>query len=586
MGNNLEKANSSPTETFAYPGSIEATVNRAEGRVQLDIDPFQIPNALDVLGEDWVRKDEFHVTLVGSGQRIAEHLIGQDSSLSKRGSSRLAGTLLDETLKGRSFRVLPQNEIRVVQDGDRKTIVRMCHVEGMGEFFEAVSAKVGARIEPPPAHITLYTLQNRKAIGIYNKERLAKVTIPLPAEQIQLVRRAMGLDIITGKAYGWGKLARLLSQEPIKAAYKRTTGDFNLADLFSAFPVFAQILKERHREECYVQSRTILGEMVDAIQTSASKMPQELKGDFNAGSELSEKARKLREAITPKKAPLRKKITSMVQDILYSPPRIPDEIPDSQKLDLLSAEVLRQLETYDLIYDDVFELPEKVGRGRWEIKIPKETGTTIFEDITEILGDEAPAFAEGLATFLAKKTLKHLRRFTVIPVDILTEEALRQEADGSFPADFRQTEFFRRQSELENYRQKDLSSGVPFEKGTISFFTCFEGWPFYKLGTNQQEDIEIAEKLAEGMYDALTPGGGIVFFSWRVEGETGEDRELLMAVEKFWEYRGMKITKVVYSRSDLAAMMVEREEELLAHSPIFTEGADEFEVLVVEKLKT
>ena len=277
-------------ERTGHVARIEGIINRTSRRVQLDITVPGLPESIDVLGEHWARKSELHVTLIGPGQRLDERLREINPQLSKRGSERQAEQVISGILEGKSFRVIPRDELRVVQENDRKTIIRMCAVGEAEAFFGELSEAFGFPIEVPPTHITLYTLKNKWPIGIYSKQQLDKITRKLTNPEAHEVGRLIGLvDDVTGHNYAWGKVARNMSEDAIKQALEETDGDFLLVDLCSAFPLLAQILRERHkRERCYSPAKKIVGELAQALETSPKKMPDELKGDFNNTPELSE----------------------------------------------------------------------------------------------------------------------------------------------------------------------------------------------------------------------------------------------------------------------------------------------------------
>lgn len=576
MGTAKEKPSGTPDSITRNSGILESVVNRSTTRVQLDIALPALPEAIDVLGEHWVRKSEFHVTLIGPGQKLEVDLKSRDPSLSKRNAKALVKDAIDKTLEGKSFRVVAQDELRIAQDKDRKTIVRMCQVEGVDDFFTDLSQRLGFPVEVPPTHITLYTLRNGWPIGIYNDEQLRKTTRKLTNVEAQEVRNLIGLaDAISGRNYAWGKLARNISEDAIKQTLEGTEGDFLLVDLCSAFPLFARILRERHKKErCYPQAKKIVGELAQTLETSSKRMPEELKGDFNDTEEMSDKNRKLRDAITPKGAPLRKVLTSLVEDFLYDPAQIDEGDSKNQ----IAERLLNLFGTYDIIYEDVFELEEKVGRGRWQIRNAKETGITPHSEFTRILDNEADKFMNGLSVFLAKKILPNLRKFSVISLDISTPQELRGESLRSFPDEFINTEFYRRINKLEDHMLGDMAR-PPFQPESVSFYACFEGWPFSTFGLDERQ----TKDMVLWILLSLKPGGKALFFPWQVQGETPKERRQLEDIEKFWQLMGAKIARKEFTRDELKQQMVDRELVLVDHSPVFKEPNDVFTALILEK---
>lgn len=558
--------------------AIEGKVNSTAKGVRLDVEIPNLPEAIDALGEHWIRKGEFHVTLIGSGLKLEDRLRERNPDLSHKKAGRLINLVLGETLAGKSFKVIPQDELRIAQEKDRKTIVRMCSVEGTKDFFSELSRSLGLEIEAPPTHITLYTLRNGWPIGIYNRQRLDEVTRKLTRPESHEIGKHIGLvNAISGHNYAWGKTARNISEDTIKQTIEETDGDFSLVDLCSAFPLFTQILRERHKKErCYTQAKKITGELSNILTNPPGKMPDELKGEFNTASEMTDKNRQLRNAMTPKNALLRKVLTSLIEDFLYDPPSVNQDDPGKQ----VASTLLGLLQTYNTFYEDVFELEEKVGRGRWQIRTARNADVTPYSQFKEILGEEADKFMTGLSAFLAKKILPHLRKFRAISLDIATPQELRDESKESFPDEFNNTEFYRRIGELKDHMPADMSH-LPFQPESVSFFTCFEGWPFDRLGFSETQ----VRDMAVWVLISLKPGGRALFFPWQVQDETPQDRKQLESVESLWKSLGAKITRKEFTRDELKGQMADRELVLVDHSPVFQEPNNVFTALIVEKPK-
>lgn len=454
----------------------------------------------------------------------------------------------------------------------------MCRVEGAEEFFSELSRTLGFPIEIPPTHITLYTLRNGWPIGIYNRQRLNEVTRKLTNPETHEIGKHIGLTpAISGHSYAWGKTARNISEDDIEQTLEETEGDFFLVDLCSAFPLFAQILRERHKKErCYTQAKRIMGELLNALQTSPRKIPDELRGEFNTASEMTGKNRKLRGAMAPKNAILRKVLTSLIEDLLYDPPPTNQDDPEKQ----VASTLLGEFQTYSTYYEDVFELEEKVGRGRWQIRTAQNADTTLHSQFEEILREEADKFMTGLSVFLAKKILPHIRKFRAISLDILTPQELRDESRKSFPDEFKNTEFYRRIDELKDHVLTNVSY-MPFQSESVSFFTCFEGWPFDKLGFSETQ----VRDMAIWTLISLKPGGRALFFPWQVQDKTPQDRSQLESIERLWKSMGARITRREFTRDELKGQMADRELVLVDHSPVFQEPNDVFTALIVEKPK-
>jgi hypothetical protein len=54
----------------------------------------------------------------------------------------------------------------VAEPPDAETIIQMVEMPGLGDFFAALGKLVGAHLELPPTHVTLYTYHTEKGIGL------------------------------------------------------------------------------------------------------------------------------------------------------------------------------------------------------------------------------------------------------------------------------------------------------------------------------------------------------------------------------------------------------------------------------------
>jgi hypothetical protein len=122
------------------------------------IPPLNIPPTLHYDDADWLAKKEFHVTLLDTE---TETLLGERAR--KRGIR---------------FEVVLRDEFWMLTKGRARSIIQMCDVRGAAEFY----ARLG--IERPPLHVTLYTIGDRRGIGVASHVELERVgtriNSPLP----------------------------------------------------------------------------------------------------------------------------------------------------------------------------------------------------------------------------------------------------------------------------------------------------------------------------------------------------------------------------------------------------------------------
>jgi hypothetical protein len=118
----------------------------------LHIPPLLIPPTIHFDGVEWLAKREFHVTMLNTE---SEELLGRRA--------------ISAAKKGLHFEVALRDEHWMLTKGRARSIIRVCDVAGADEFF----ARLG--IEKPPLHVTLYTIGDRRGIGIATHDELDRI---------------------------------------------------------------------------------------------------------------------------------------------------------------------------------------------------------------------------------------------------------------------------------------------------------------------------------------------------------------------------------------------------------------------------
>jgi hypothetical protein len=137
----------------------------------------------------WALKEEFHVT------------VAHAPWLARRAGVPLehAWRELAAALEGRrAGPVRVGDELRLVREGEERSLIVMVRVDGLGELYAELSGRLGAPVAPPPTHITLYTRPCGQAIGIHDETDLRKLTEPLRGRRAAQVREAMQFDAVLG----------------------------------------------------------------------------------------------------------------------------------------------------------------------------------------------------------------------------------------------------------------------------------------------------------------------------------------------------------------------------------------------------
>lgn len=146
-----------------------------------------LPAVIEALGETWQRKREFHVT--AASRALLERAGAGRADLWEVVTAVAANRRIGPISVGR--------EVRRVTDADRpglRTLIVMADVEGLSAVHRELSAALGAPIEPPPTHVTLYSSDPAQGIGIDDLKQLDQRAQALSGAEQDEVRTAMMFD--------------------------------------------------------------------------------------------------------------------------------------------------------------------------------------------------------------------------------------------------------------------------------------------------------------------------------------------------------------------------------------------------------
>ena len=155
------------------------------GPVLVPVNLLGLPDRITALGETWHVKAEHHVTAIDPPW-LAERL-GRDL---EEVWAAVAATL-DEVDAGA---VELHRELRRVERDGERTLVVMGTVAGFDDLYATLGGRLGATVEPPPAHVTLYTdAPGGPGIGLHDPAELAALTRVLDPGETAEVRAAADL---------------------------------------------------------------------------------------------------------------------------------------------------------------------------------------------------------------------------------------------------------------------------------------------------------------------------------------------------------------------------------------------------------
>ncbi|MFC1787866.1 hypothetical protein ACFLZY_01455 [Patescibacteria group bacterium] len=179
-----QESNEKGTEQNTYSFKVD----KGSG-ASIDVEVPGIPEELEVLGQKWIKKPEFHITLIGFATKLDKLIKTAAATRGEKVSNKEVKNMIKDVLEKLSetsrFEVKMSNELRKAERDEDRTLIQMGEVEGVDEFLRSIEAEF--QLEPeslksPPVHITLYTGENGNGIGISTQEKLEELTVPIEVE--------------------------------------------------------------------------------------------------------------------------------------------------------------------------------------------------------------------------------------------------------------------------------------------------------------------------------------------------------------------------------------------------------------------
>jgi hypothetical protein len=146
-----------------------------------------LPAEVETLGRHWLRKVEFHLTAVPAAliERLGKRSVD-------------AWDLVADVANGRSIGpVFARDEVRTVlhpTEPGLRTVIVMADAEAISSLYEDLSDAFAQTLHPPPTHITLYSTDPERGIGIDDPRQLAERAPALPLQDQDEFRRATSFD--------------------------------------------------------------------------------------------------------------------------------------------------------------------------------------------------------------------------------------------------------------------------------------------------------------------------------------------------------------------------------------------------------
>jgi hypothetical protein len=130
-----------------------------------------IPVKIQVEGCELLLKDSFHVSLVCIGKIIEKNQLTIPDFVNK-----VIADFYDFTSKINIELDQYRDEFRLVSENDRKSVVVMCDIKNLDNFFAFLNNKYKLNLEYPPTHVTLYTLQPNLGIFLTDTDDIKRLT--------------------------------------------------------------------------------------------------------------------------------------------------------------------------------------------------------------------------------------------------------------------------------------------------------------------------------------------------------------------------------------------------------------------------
>lgn len=400
--------------------------------------------------------------------------------------------------------------------------------------------------------------------------------------------------LLPGQTYAWGKTARYICEQALDTATQNTSGRFVAVDLCSATPIWPEIMKEIHFEDCYSQAVRTVSEATYKLQWEQQRLPETERIPIMDNLD-SDTRNALIQTITPRRSNARVLLQAALQEILFNPPPTTDTENLTSMEEDVQERLVRCLEYSLVSFDKIFEREEFVGKGRWQIYVERVNANTFYEIVTDLIGEEkSKKFLFDITRFLSRKISPLLRRHSVLSLDIMPRKQILLDAGNSFPEDFRKTVFFLRATSFRDHVTANTLA-LPFRNESISFYSSIEGYPYYLPKTPFVTQAPTNspfypghpldhQTFAEDIYRTLKPGGIAIFAPFAFPATRYSTSNKLLDLANYWRDKGMIVTEQTYSLEKLKKQMGDRELLLTSASPVFRDHRRKYlHVLVVEK---
>ncbi len=144
------------------------------GTISLPVSFENVPNELVFEGNNLLINDFLHVSLVCIGKIIEKYNVKIPDF-----ENKIIEDFCEFSNENSVEPVIYNNDYKLAEKDEKKTIVVMCKVPNLNKFFELINKKYGLNVEYPPTHVTLYKQPGKLGIFLTNMEDIKNFTKPI-----------------------------------------------------------------------------------------------------------------------------------------------------------------------------------------------------------------------------------------------------------------------------------------------------------------------------------------------------------------------------------------------------------------------
>lgn len=138
-----------------------------KGYIAMPIEIGGLPNVVSIEGEKLMLKSSFHISLLCVDDVVEQFNVEEESIVK----------IFSEFAKDNKIELLVYTgEFRFAEVNERKTLVALCEVSNLKQFFDVLNRELNIEVPVQPAHATVYTLQPDAGIGLNSAKMMENLS--------------------------------------------------------------------------------------------------------------------------------------------------------------------------------------------------------------------------------------------------------------------------------------------------------------------------------------------------------------------------------------------------------------------------